>query len=465
MEVRIEKAKQKYEMAGPVEKLSVGLELADNLIQAGRFHEVEVLLGELSAAAGTPAERAAVMRHRGEALFRQSRFDEAYAVLGESLSLLEGSPSEYELFYIYRGLSWVFIRQGYLERARSFCQGAREVLEQQPDQNDRRVQDAWATWYHSMALVEGGEGHKDEALRYYAKEIEILEKAGERSRMVPVYINMGNIHYGLGKLAKALEMQLEADSLLEEDGDDLLRSIIYNNLGGLYLAMGDAVKSKDYYRQQLDLNRTVDYSLGDAFALAGLGRAYRYLGDIPLAEEHYNQAIETARKLSGKGKEASILAELVELRLEKGDIDGAEEALKRAGEILSETEEEEPTRYAILQAQIWYARATRLRPAESWELLQKARALLEESLGHKPVLTSEEVISGKELEIAGWQLASSVMLSLGEEEKAKEAIGRAMQGIADFSEGFSREQLDFFWKRRDMADVMVLHRKLSSRQG
>ncbi len=433
-----------------------GLGLADSLIQAGRFQEAEGLLEELSPLAGEPKERASVMRRRGESLFRQSRFDQAYEVLGEAMSLLADAPGEMELFFVYRGLSWVFIRQGYMERARSFCEGARGVLEQQADQDDPGVQDAWATLYHSMALVEGGEGRKDEALSYYRKELDILERAGERTKMVPLYINMGNIHYGQGRLAKALEMQLEALSILEEDGDDLLRTIIFNNLGGLYLAVGDAIKSKDYYRQQLELNREVKYAIGDAFALAGLGRAYRMLGDLPLAEEHYQRALDLARGLQGKGKEASILAELVELRLEKGETDGAEQALGLAAAIMSETEESEPTRYAVLRAQIWALRAKGQHPGEGRALLERTRTLLEKALGGEPVLTSEEVISGKELEINGWHLAASVRKALDDRSGAAEAIAKAIKGISDFTEGFSHEQMELFWKRKDMASVRAL---------
>jgi tetratricopeptide (TPR) repeat protein len=456
METRIEQARQAYLKAEAGDKLWKGLDLADNLIQAGRFPQADELLDEIARLAAKPREAAAVMRRRGESLFRQSRFDQAYAVLGEAMSLLSEEPGEMELFYIYRGLGWVFVRQGYMERARSFCEGARGVLELQPDQGDRRVQDAWSTLYHSLALIEGGEGRKEEALAYYRKELEILERAGERSKMVPLYINMGNIHYGQGRLAKALEMQLEALSILEDDGDDLLRTIIYNNLGGLYLAVGDAVKSKDYYRQQLELNREVKYAIGDAFALAGLGRAYRMLGDGALAEENYQRALGLARSLQGKSKEASILAELVELKLDRGDTEGAQQALDQAAVIMSETEEREPTRYAVLRAQIWAARVPKLHPVEGRALLGRTKALLDKALGSESVLASEEVVSGKELELTGWQLASSVRMALGDQQGAAEAIARAMRAISDFTEGFSHEQLELFWKRKDMVSVRAL---------
>jgi tetratricopeptide (TPR) repeat protein len=255
-------------------------------------------------------------------------------------------------------------------------------------------------------------------------------------------------------------MQLEALSILEDDGDDLLRTIIYNNLGGLYLAVGDAIKSKDYYRQQLELNREVKYAIGDAFALAGLGRAYRMLGDVPVAEEHYQRALELARSLQGKGKEASILAELVELRLDKGDIDGAEQAMGQAAAIMSETEEDAPTRHAILRAQIWAAKAPHLHPIEGRAVLERTSALLDEALAREPVLASEEVISGKEMEINGWQLAASVKRALGDQNGAAEAIARAMKGISDFTEGFSQGQLELFWRRRDMSSVRTLWNEL-----
>ncbi len=460
MDVKIEQARQRYLKSSPGERFQAGLELADILIQAGRYQEAEELLEGISTLSESAVDRAGVMRRRGESLFRQSLFDQAYSVLGEALALLAESPGEMELFFIYRGLCWVFIRQGYMERARSFCDGAKSVLELQPDQGDRRVRDAWATLYHSMALVEGGEGRKDEALSYYRKELEILEKGGERAKMVPLYINMGNIYYGQGRLAKALEMQLEALSILEEDGDDLLRTIIYNNLGGLYLAVGDVIKSKDYYRQQLELNREVKYAISDIFALAGLGRSYSMLGDRDLAEEHYQRALDLARRLQTKGKEASILAELVELRLDKGDIDGAQRDLDQAAAIISEVEEREPTRYAILRARIWAARASKLHSIEGRALLQKTASLLEEALGREPVQASEEVISGKEMEISGWQLMASVRKALGEQKGAAEAIARAAKGVSDFTEGFSQDQLELFWRRRDMSSVRSLWNEL-----
>jgi tetratricopeptide (TPR) repeat protein len=460
MEARLEQARQGYLNAKTEDKLPVGLKLADLLIQAGRFAEADGLLDELGNLAGASRQMAAVMRRRGESFFRQSLFDQAYAVLGEAMAKLAESPAELELFYVYRGLSWVFIRQGYMERARSFCEGARSVLELQADQEARQVQDAWATLHHCLALVEGGEGRKEGALAHYQKELQILGRTGDRSRMVPVYINMGNIYYGQGRVAKALEMQLEALSLLEEDGDDLLKSIILNNLGGLYLAVGDAVKSKEYYRQQIAINRDIKYAIGESFALAGLARAYRLLGDLSLAGENYQQALETARRLSGKGKEASILAELVELRLEEGNIDEAEKCLNQAKAIIAETEESEPTRHAVLQAQIWAARASSLSPVERRALQLKALNLLEGSLNREMVLSSEEVVSGRELEIAGWQLASAIKLALGDGNGAQEAVKRAMQKAGDFTEGFSQEQKDLFWKRKDMAAVRGLFLEL-----
>jgi tetratricopeptide (TPR) repeat protein len=459
MSANLDSAERKFLDAGPGERLAAGLALADVLISDSQHDRALALLDELEPLSGDDQQSAALLWRTGEVRFRQSNFDEAYRVLGEALSRLTSQPASMELFNVYRVMSWVFYRQGYLERAHSFCDGAAGVLALHRDEQGRDIFSARATLYHTMALIEGGAGNKEAAIGHYQDESAILEQSGDRSRLAPVYINLCNLHYGQGRLAKSLELLRAALDLLSDSGDTLLQSIVYNNLGGLYVTLGNLAAARDYYQRQMELNRKIEYLIGDAFALAGLARVSLFERDLAGAEKQYLQALSLVRSVAGKGKEASILTELAELYCEWERYDQAQGHLDQAVQMIAETEEKESSRHRALGARIMAARAVQAAPAERGRLLAEAAAILERASLEEPVLASEEVVTAAEVKIEAARQLALVRRAEGNQCEAGAALDRAGDLITEFVREFPAELKQSFLRRPDIKAIEAWRRE------
>lgn len=436
----------------PMDKFTAGISLFELLDAKGYKEQSAVILDDLEREAYTDEQRNIVLIKRGENLLRQSRFEAAVVYLEKAIVGLSGKPDSLDLFHAYRNLAWVYFRQGYLERARSFTDGAGLVLEMRTGKTDRDTTSARASLYHILGLIDSTVGEHDRAIEYYDQEIELLEKLGEGARTGSVYNNLSGIYKARGMFARALEFQLKSIQMAEQTGELLSVAISCNNLGEIYYTLGKYRPAREYYNRYLEINKKINNLVGDAFGHAGLGRICQSTGDHQQAEKEFGQALKVAGEVKGRGKEASILAEMAELYLAWGQPEQAVHCLDKAIQISLEIERFNTHRHQVLNAKIIISRALAAGPDRA--LLAKARDLLADVLSRTIIVEDEEAVSAIELEIDALYNLAKTYHYLGDAARAKENIAKAIEKIDSITEQLEPELKESFLARREFREVL-----------
>mgnify|MGYP001333946788 CR=1 FL=1 len=444
----------------PREKFAAGIALFDRADAKGHKVRSAALLDELEKNAYTEEQRNIVLIKRGENLLRQSRFEEAVVHLEKAIVGLSQTPDSLDLFHAYRNLAWVYFRQGYLERARSFTDGAGLVLEMRAGKTDRETASAKASLYHILGLIDSTVGEHDRAIEYYDKEIGLLEELGEVARTGSVYNNLSGIYKAKGMFARALEFQLKSIQMAERSGELLSVAISCNNLGEIYYALGRYQPAREFYGRYLEINKKINNLVGDAFGHAGLGRICQSTGDHQSAEKEFAKALVVAGEVRGRGKEASILAEMAELYLTWGQPEKAVSCLDKAIQISLEIERFNTHRHQVLNAKIIIRRALAAGPDRT--LLAKARNLLADVLSRTIIVEDEEAVSAIELEIDALYTLAKTDHHLGDTARAKENIAKAIEKIDSIAGQLEPDLKESFLARKEINVVYELKRQLDN---
>jgi tetratricopeptide (TPR) repeat protein len=444
----------------PMEKFAASVRLFDLADAKGYREQSEIILNELEKNAYTDEQRNIVLIKRGENLLRQSRFEEAVVHLEKAIVGLSQTPDSLDLFHTYRNLAWIYFRQGYLERARSFTDGAALVLEMRAGQTDRQTASARASLFHILGLIDSTVGEHDRAIEYYDQEIGLLEELGERARTGSVYNNLSGIYKAKGMFAKALELQLKSFEMAEQTGELLSVAISCNNLGEIYHALGKYQPAREFYDRYLEINKKINNLVGDAFGHAGLGRICQSTGDHQQAEKEFAKALKVAGEVRGRGKEAGILAEMAELYLDWGQPEKAVVCLDKAIQISLEIERFNTHRHQVLNAKIIISRALAQGPDRA--LLAKARNLLADVLSRTIIVEDEEAVSAIELEIDAWYSLAKTDDHLGDAARARENIAKAIEKIDSITGQLEPELKESFLARKEINEVYELKRQLDN---
>lgn len=446
-------------------KLEACFRLAEHLGLSGRHDQARQALEIARELAKSDAQQAAFLRREAELLFRESRFEEAARDLERAIVKLGERPEPLELFRVYRLQSMVYFRQGYLERARSFADGAQAILgsvPSQPGPERAEAELAWADLHHLMALLDGASGDHDGAVRNYDREIDILEGLGRDDRLGTVYNNISGLLKTRGNLARALEYQLKSYQVAGQGEDLLSLAIACNNLGEIYHSLGDPDHSLEFYNRYLEINRRISNRVGDAFGQAGLARVAASRGDLPGAEAHLRAAVDVAREVKSLGREASLLAELSEILNRQGKHMEATQALDKAIALCLETQSFNSQRHQVLGASIKLAQAGDAAGAVRDGLLKQARELAEAALASPMSVEDEEPYSESDLEREARRLLAETSLQEGNRGRAAEEAARAWAIVEKTLEMLPEKYRRPYLERPEMRHLRELKEKLEA---
>jgi tetratricopeptide (TPR) repeat protein len=437
--------------------------LKDALITAEKLSSlnwVDLAVEVLSRAkglAGNEEQEAEVFSRLGEYHIKKGDYELAVIQLENAMGRLLHRPDSLELFYVYRNIAWTFWRQGYLERAESFTEGAKTVIEKRGQQNDNETNKARASLYHLRALLAGARGNYQLAIESYQKETEILELYNYSDKLGPVYGNLCGIYRTLGNYAKAIDYQLRSIETAEKIGDLITVGIGCNNLGEIYHNLGNYQKPEPYFNRYLEINNRINNTLGDSFALAGLARLHTEWKDYTRAEALYRNALVKAMAIKSKVREANILANmaLLYVAMEKGG--QAMQQVERAIEIYGQIGRIPSQWHQIIKAKVWYQMA-----AQEPERKDDAFYLLEQTVAQPMIIDDEQDISSQETALEAYVLLARICLDKNDGYLAEEHLKKARFFIDQLMQNIPAELQDGFLSKPLVKDVYKLEEQLKA---
>ena len=272
-------------------------------------------------------------------------------------------------------------------------------------------------------------GKIEEALRYYKKNLEIMEKLvkqnpTERNRKVLAisYSNLGDTYTSLGKAEKALKYYRKSKEIMKglakqnptEENRKIL-AIFHKKLGDTYKALGKIKEALQYYDKDLKIreelvkqnsteeNRrelaTSYIKLGDIYgALGKPGSLYITLDTVKESVEYYEKALEILEEIAKQNPTDKNKRTLAVTYSWFGDLyasvdksDKAFEYYRKALKIIEEIAEQYPTEENKRNLAISYERlgdtygSFKVRKfEEAIELYEKALEVMEEIAKQNP---------------------------------------------------------------------------------
>jgi CHAT domain-containing protein/Flp pilus assembly protein TadD len=195
--------------------------------------------------------------------------------------------------------------------------------------------------------------------------------------------NMGKIYERMGRYGEAIESLNRALALQRANENREGQAHTLLGLGDAYRNSGDQAKAIESYTESLALMTAVEDRVGETKACIGLGLTYYEQGNFQKASEYFLRNLALTRAAGLRGAEAGLLACLGLLHEDMGDLKAAEALYEQSLEVIEHIRagarlEEFKTEIAGGTAEL-YSRAILLKlksgkPAEAFELSEKARA-------------------------------------------------------------------------------------------
>jgi tetratricopeptide (TPR) repeat protein len=409
---------------GQTDKFEAGLKTARELFSMDQTDLAVETLHKILPLASDDDRGARVHCLLGEYLMKKSEYDQAVFHLESAIVKLFGKPESLDLFYVYRNVAWIYWRQGYIERADGFAEGARSSLVLRERINDDDTNLARASLHHMQALLCGARSEHQVAADHYLREAELLIQCNRRERLGPVYGNLCGICRLQGDYPKALEYQQQAIDIAQKAGDMVSVGVGYNNLGEIYHNLGDGKKAEEYFENYLEMNGVLGNPIGDCFGLAGLARVFMDREQYQKAEHALARALEIAREIKSKSREAAILADLAVLCCRAGKPGEAMENIEQAMEINRSTEQPTSQWHQLIRAQSLHSLA-----AEYPGCLEQSRQALELLL-QQPLRGDDELpVSLTELSLEARLLMAQIVREENEPEKARANLQQAREDM------------------------------------
>lgn len=430
--------------AAATEKPEIGIRFAQSLAEHGAYEWAIAILEQLQSLPLTEDQSLAVLQKLGQAHLRLSQYQQAYLYLGDALTQLSHRPGSLELFQVYYDLAWMFYRQGYLDNARSYIDGAALVLEESrlPPDNLRR-----AELLHISALVEAAQGNLETAAELLLQEAKYYKPDGEETRLAAIYNKLASIRYTQGRIAEALEYQGLTHSLAFKKGDHFRLAVSHKNYGDIHFILGDFSQALRHYQESEDICRFLDNGLGQAFAWQAMGRIKTLWSDYGPGKNFLDRALELARSLRNRDREVSILLDLAEWNCLQGKTEAALGCLKMAAGIDYDRGQLPSPKHLILKA---WALNCNHELASSME----AQRILEGLLSSSLKIDDEEMATIPELEAeARHQLSLSLRL-MKKDGPSLQARDAARQILKRMAAAIPGEFQQTFWQKPNVKRIM-----------
>jgi len=256
-------------------------EIRARLRDWGHVHEIALAAARRSAdARGT----AVVLQHLGRLQRYRGRFDDAAALLSESLAGFEALGDVAGRAVVLHHLGAVAVNQGQPELAAARMRDALELFRELGQRHGEAQTLRW------LAHVYGNRGEFGSAIRLFHEAL-------------PLFVSLGDRHG-------------EAQTL--------------RWLGDVYGDCGRYDEAIACFDRCLPVLREVDDPLGGAWALLDLGDVHREHGDLDTATRCFDSAREIFERYRSAAGEAAILLCLADVHRERGEFAAATAELDRA---------------------------------------------------------------------------------------------------------------------------------------
>jgi tetratricopeptide (TPR) repeat protein len=287
--------------------------VGDWLLQIGgeRAHEHALLVAEHYDLAGEPALAAAEFARAGKRAIELSAIEEAITTLEKARKLLSGEEHAEQLLPVLIQLGEA---HGYKGAFREAQEALGDGLSAARATGNRLIE--------TQALAQLGrlgiwEGEPEAALRHLNEALPLSRELGEKSTLVFVLRQVGNLLVG-DRPGEARAHLTESLELARELGETEPTASALNSLGNVANAEEDYPTALERYRESLAMFRGFDHKAGVSMALQNMADVQIRLGELATAHRSIDESLAMARETGSDSLIEGALAVKAELLLKEG---------------------------------------------------------------------------------------------------------------------------------------------------
>jgi len=162
------------------------------------------------------------------------------------------------------------------------------------------LMNSYSASLNNIGLIFKQEGKIEDALVYYHRSLQILEKLEIGKNLVSSYYNLGAIYHTRGNVALALKFISLSLTTSQEIGDEKGVGNALNNLADVYRDQGKIQKALLFHHKALKIREGIGDKKGISNSLNNIGFVYDGQEDYIKALEHYQKALTLRIELGDK---------------------------------------------------------------------------------------------------------------------------------------------------------------------
>ena len=306
-------------------------------------------------AAGQSKIRARALVRLGEALTKQSAFDEATEHFLDALETFQRADSPRWTIETLQHLATLAMKRGAFDRAENHYETGLELARTLGDRpleaeihNDlgkvsakrgafaeaielferslesRRTlgdRPGLAESLNNLGIVASRQGEYERAIRLFERSFEHREELDDRHGQAATLGNLGLAAKGLGDLDRAGRMFDRSIVLYRELGDHHGEAVALNNLGIVARQQGAFDRASEVYERSLEIFGIQDDTHGEAKASNNLAIVHRARGEYDRADRLFERSLEKNRSIGDRAGEANTLYNLGVVARLRGALD------------------------------------------------------------------------------------------------------------------------------------------------
>lgn len=259
----------------------------------------------------TTLERAMLLFNKGEALYLNDKYQEAFNTQTKSLDLFVELNDTYNESRSLITLSGASLHMGDVETSQIYALKALSLAQLI---NDKRIE---GKAYNQLFKLHFQLKDYDKALNYVKATDSLFSKGTDTTSIIAIKGNKASVYLKLKDYNKALSSFSEAMALSQTQRDPKTMVSILNNIGYTYIEAGEYESAEKFLRGSVTLNKNIKAI--NAAPYKGLGNLFLLKTKNDSAEVNYKKALEIYIANHNIKEEIEVRDKLIAIAIMSGD--------------------------------------------------------------------------------------------------------------------------------------------------
>ncbi|GAL62833.1 tetratricopeptide repeat-containing sensor histidine kinase [Algibacter lectus] len=259
----------------------------------------------------TTLERAMLLFKKGEALYLNDKYHEAFNVHLKAYALFSELKDKYNESRSLITLSGAALHMGDIETSQVYALKALHLAQLI---GDKRVE---GKAYNQLFSLHFKLKDYDKALTYIKATDSLYSKTTDTTSIIAIKSNVASVYLQLKQYNKALTSYSEAMSLSQSNRNPKTLVSVLNNIGYTYIEAGEYNMAETFLRGAIQLNKNI--KVINAAPYKGLGSMFLLSKKIDSAEVNYIKALKIYATNNNAKEEIEVRDKLIAIAIMSGD--------------------------------------------------------------------------------------------------------------------------------------------------